>query len=50
MNMSLLHAKGEGDHEGRYGQFRLGEDEFVVYDRENAGAWARVSPPASVDV
>lgn len=49
MNMSLLHADGEGAAGGRYGQFRLGEDELVVYDRENSAAWIRVAPPASLE-
>lgn len=47
MNMSLLHANDGGD-EGRYGQFRLGDDGLVVYDRENASAWVRVAPPAAL--
>lgn len=49
MNMSLLGKDGGAEREGRYGQFRLGEDELVVFDRENQAAWVRVSPPASVD-
>jgi hypothetical protein len=43
MNMTLLHTD-DGD---RYGQFRV-DDALVVYDRENASAWARVSPAADV--
>lgn len=43
MNMSLLHA----DDAGRYGQFQV-DGTLVVYDRENADAWARVAPAAEV--
>lgn len=49
MNMSLLHADGESDAGGRYGEFRLGDGELVVYDRENSSAWVRVAPPASLE-
>ena len=48
MNMSLLHTE-DGASEGRYGQFRLGDDELVVYDRENSAAWVRVAPPATLE-
>ncbi|MEF8808970.1 hypothetical protein [Natronomonas sp.] len=43
MNMTMLHT-GDGD---RYGQFRL-DGTLVVYDRENANAWARVAPATEV--
>ena len=36
----------EGRMEGRYGRFRLGEDELVVFDRENPEAWVRMAAPA----
>lgn len=50
MNMSLLHTDGgAGGHEDRYGQFRLGDDELIVYDRENSRAWVRVAPPALLE-
>lgn len=48
MNMSLLGDDG-GSDAGRYGQFRIGEEELVVFDRENVSAWVRMSPPASLD-
>ena len=46
MNMSLLHA---ADADGRYGQFRLGDDELVVYDRERASARVRIAPSATLE-
>ena len=50
MNMSLLQSDGgPGGRESRYGQFRLGEDGLVVFDRENASAWVRVAPPATLE-
>lgn len=45
MNMSLLHSDDGGDTGGRYGQFRLGEDGLVVYDRENSAAWVWEARP-----
>ena len=49
MNMSLLHTDGADARDDRYGQFRLGDDGLVVYDRENASAWVRVAPPAALE-
>lgn len=46
MNMTLLHA---GD-DGRYGEFHIDEDDLVVYDRENPGAWVRIETPAAVEM
>ncbi len=43
MNMTLLHTD-DGD---RYGQLRL-DGTLVVYDRENANAWARVASATEV--
>ena len=45
MNMTLLHA----DYDGRHGEFRLDEEDLVVYDRENPSAWIRVESPTSVE-
>jgi hypothetical protein len=45
MNMTLLHT----DDDGRYGQFRF-DDTLVVYDRENADAWARVDAETDVRI
>lgn len=47
MNMAPLYEEDpETGPEGRYGEFRLGEEELVVYDRENPSAWVRMSAPA----
>ena len=45
MNMAPLYEEDRGP-EGRYGEFRLGEEELVVYDRENPSAWIRMSASA----
>ena len=45
MNTTVLHA----DDDGRYGEFRLDDEDLVVYDRENPGAWIRVESPAVVE-
>jgi hypothetical protein len=47
MNLAPLYDE-ESDPTGRYGQFWLGEDELVVYDRENPSAWIRMTA-AGVD-
>lgn len=49
MNTSLLHAEQRDEPTSRYGQFRLGEGDLVVYDRENADAWVRIAPSASLE-
>ena len=43
-NTTALH-----DDDGRYGEFRLDEEDLVVYDRENPGTWIRVESPTSVE-
>lgn len=45
--MTLLNTQTTSEEPGgRYGQFRLGENDVVVYDRENADAWLRTTPVA----
>ena len=38
MDITPLHASDDG----RYSEFRLDDDDLVVYDRENPSAWIRV--------
>ncbi len=45
MNTNRLHA-GDDD---RYGEFRLGDEGIVVYDRENSDAWLRVDRSTTVE-
>ena len=41
-------AVGDGD-ENRYAELNIGDEEFVIYDRENHQAWIQSSVAVAVD-
>lgn len=47
--MSINDEADEGDGGERYAGLRIGEEEFVVYDRENHRAWLQSDVAVNVD-
>jgi hypothetical protein len=41
-------AAVDGEQERRYAELTIGDDEFVIYDRENHQAWIQSSVAVSI--
>jgi len=42
-------ATTAADEEQRYGELNIGDEEFVIYDRENHQAWLQSTVAVSTD-
>jgi len=49
INNTDINDVADGGDEGRYAELNIGDEDFVIYDRENHRAWIQSSVAVATD-